>query len=170
MILRKLALCLVVMSLAIPALAQMRGARETATATVNGKTVTINYGSPSWGGQDRLGAATTGMVWRLGMNNATEIETTGDLKVGGTVVKAGKYTLWAKKTGDNSWVLAFHPKTGIWGEPAMTEGYVAEMPLKMETAKEHAEKLVISLAAAKNKVGIKIHWGKAILTGAFEVV
>lgn len=169
MILRKLALCLVVMCLAIPAFAQKAG-RETATATIKGKTISINYGSPSWGGQDRLSGATTGMVWRLGMNQATEIETTGDLKVAGTVVKAGKYTLWAKKTGENSWILAFHPKTGIWGEPAMTEGYVAELPLKMEAAKDHAEKLVISLTDMKGKAGIRIHWGKAVLSGAFDVL
>ena len=147
--LRRITLCLVAFCLAVPAFAQ--AGREKATATIKGKTITITYGSPSWGGQDRLAAATTGTVWRLGMNQATEIESTGDLVVGGKTLPAGKYSLWAKKTGDNTWVLAFHPKTGIWGAPAMKEGFVAETPLKMETGAEHAEKLVISLADRKVK-------------------
>lgn len=169
MSLRRMTLCLLVICLAVPAFAQMNAGREKATATVKGKTITITYGSPSWGNEDRLAKATTGTVWRLGMNQATELESTGGLVVGGTALAAGKYTLWAKKTGDNTWVLAFHPKTGIWGAPAMKEGFVAETPLKMETGSEHAEKLVISLADMKGKAGIKIHWGKAVLSGSFDV-
>ena len=167
MSLKRITLCLVAICLAVPAFAQAE--REKATATVKGKTVTITYGSPSWGGQDRLAAAPTGTIWRLGMNQATEIESTGDLVVGGKTLPAGKYSLWAKKTGDNTWVLAFHPKTGIWGAPPMKEGFVAETPLKMATGAEHAEKLVISLADAKGKADIKIHWGTAVLSGAFDV-
>src|SRR4051812_48962744 len=102
MSLRRITLCLVAICLTVPAFAQ--AGREKATATIKGKTLTITYGTPSWGGQDRLAAATTGTVWRLGMNQATEIESTGDLVVGGTTLPAGKYSLWAKKTGDNTWV------------------------------------------------------------------
>lgn len=167
MSLKRITLCLVAICLAVPAFAQ--AGREKATATVKGKTVTITYGSPSWGGQDRLAAAPTGTIWRLGMNQATEIESTGDLVVEGKTLAAGKYSLWAKKTGDNSWALLFHPKTGIWGAPGLKEGFVAEAPLKLETGAEHAEKLVISLADTKGKAGIKIHWGTAVLSGAFDV-
>jgi Protein of unknown function (DUF2911) len=169
MSLRRMTLCLLVICMAVPAFAQTNAGREKATATVKGKTITITYGTPSWGNEDRLAKATTGTVWRLGMNQATEIESTGDLVVGGTTLAAGKYSLWAKKTGDNTWVLAFHPKTGIWGAPPMKEGFVAETPLKMEAGAEHAEKLVISLADMKGKAGIKIHWGTAVLSGSFDV-
>lgn len=169
MSLKRITLCLVAICMAIPAFAQMNAARETAKATVKGKTLTITYGSPSWGGQDRLAAATTGTIWRLGMNQATEIESTGDLVVGDKTLPAGKYSLWAKKTGDNSWALLFHPKTGIWGAPALKEGFIAETPLKMETGAEHAEKLVINLADMNGKAGIKVHWGTAVLSGNFGV-
>lgn len=168
--LRRIALCFLALCLAVPALAQMSGGRETATATVKGKKLSIDYGSPSWGGQDRLGKAQVGMVWRLGMNKPTVLETEGDLDVGGKQLKAGKYSLWAKKTGDNSWVLAFHPTVPPWGAPELKEGYAAELPLKMETAKDHAEKLSISLADMKGKAGIKIHWGTAVLSGSFGVM
>ncbi|HEX8087771.1 MAG TPA: DUF2911 domain-containing protein [Blastocatellia bacterium] len=167
--LRKLIPCIVALCLAVPALAQMNGERGKAEATVKGKKITIDYGRPSLQGRDMLSQAKPGMVWRLGMNQATQIDTDGDLMVAGKTVPAGKYTLWAKKVGDANWVLAFHPKTGIWGSPEMTEGFVAELPLKMATAKDSADKLTISLADMKGQAGIKIQWGTALLSGSFGV-
>ena len=117
-----------------------------------------------------LSQAQVGQVWRLGMNQATHIETTGDLVIAGKTLKAGKYTLWAKKTGPNSWTLAFHPKTGIWGQPEMTEGYVAELPLKVTKSPSSVEEFTILLANNKGMGGIKILWGTAVLTGSFKVL
>lgn len=167
--LRKLIPCIVALCLAAPALAQMSGERGKAEATVKGKKITIDYGRPSLQGRDMLSQAKPGMVWRLGMNQATQIDTDGDLTVAGKTLPAGKYTLWAKKVGDASWVLAFHPKTGIWGAPEMKEGFVAELPLKMATAKDSADQLTISLADMKGQAGIRIQWGTALLTGSFGV-
>ena len=103
------------------------------------------------------------------IGEATQITTDADLMVAGKEVKAGKYTLWAKKTGANSWVLAFHPKTGVWGEPPLKEGFIAELPLKMEKASDSAEQLTIALADVKGKANIKVHWGTAVLAGSFDV-
>jgi hypothetical protein len=160
---------MVVLCLAVPAFAQMNGARGKAEATVKGKKLTIDYGRPNLQGRDMLSMAKTGTVWRLGMNQATQLETEGDLTVAGKQLKAGKYSLWAKKTGDNAWVLAFHPTVPNWGAPELKEGYVAELPLTMTTAKESAEQLTISLDDMKGKAGIKIHWGTALLSGNFGV-
>lgn len=152
--------------------AQRNGAasRGNATATVNGKQVSISYGRPSLNGRDLLAQAKTGMVWRVGMNEATEITSAGQLVVGGKTLDAGKYSLWVRKTGDDTWSLAFHPKTGIWGKPEMTEGYVAETPLKLDKASDSADLLVIDLADKGNgNAEVKIHWGTAMLTGTFGV-
>jgi Protein of unknown function (DUF2911) len=165
----KIILCLFVLGVAIPACAQMGGERQTSEITVKGKTLSINYGSPNLNGRDVFSLAPVGTVWRLGKNQATEITTTGDLTVAGKTLKAGKYSLWAKKTGANAWVLAFHPKTGVWGQPELKEGYVAELPLKVEKVGDAAEQLNISLVDMKGKAGIKIHWGTAVLSGAFDV-
>ena len=166
--LRGLISMIAVLCLAGAAFAQ-GGERGTATATVKGKSLSISYGRPELKGRDILSLAPVGTVWRLGMNQATEIETTGDLKIGNSMLKAGKYSLWAKKTGDKSWVLAFHPKTGVWGAPALKEGFVAELPLTLTTASDSAEQLTISLADKKGKGEIKIHWGTAVLSGGFGV-
>jgi hypothetical protein len=170
----KIILCLAVLVVALPACAQMGGQRQTTEVTINGKKLSINYGAPSINGpalqgKDIFTVAPVGTVWRLGKNQATEIETTGTLVVAGKTLQPGKYSLWAKKTGDNAWVLAFHPKTGIWGQPEMKEGYVAELPLKSEKVGDSADLLSISLVDMHGKAGVKIHWGTAQLSGAFDV-
>lgn len=165
---KKLVLCAAIIC-ALAAIAFAQGNRGKAEVTVKGKKITIDYGRPSLNGQaSRLGEAADGMVWRLGMNQATHIETSGDLTVGGTEVKAGKYTLWAKKSG-NQWLLSFHPKTGVWGAPPLTDGFIAQTPLKLEKATESLDLVTISLADAKGKVAFKVQWGTDVLTGSFDV-
>jgi Protein of unknown function (DUF2911) len=166
--LKKLVLC-AAMLCALVAVGLAQANRGKAEATIKGKQITIDYGRPSLKGRDMFGMIQPGMVWRLGMNAATNIETTGDLVVAGTEVKAGKYTLWAKKTGADTWTLGFHPKTGVWGLPELKEGYIAELPLKAEKVAESAEQLTITIADNKGKAGINIHWGTVALTGSFDV-
>jgi len=167
---KKLVLCAAtICALVVVATAQMNAARGKAEATVKGKKITIDYGRPSLKGRDIFSMVQPGMVWRLGMNQATNIESTGDLVVAGKEVKAGKYTLWAKKTGADSWTLAFHPKTGVWGAPPLKDGFIAELPLKTEKVGDSAEELTITLADNNGKAGINIHWGNAALTGSFDV-
>jgi hypothetical protein len=153
--------------LACPVFGQQN--RGTAEATVDGKQVSIDYGRPSLKGRDILGMITVGRVWRLGSNVSTSITSAGDLSINGTSLKAGKYSLWCKKTGEDSWALEFHPKTGVWGMPELTEGFVAELPLKMGKASDSAEQLTITLKAKGGNADIDIHWGTAELTGSFGV-
>lgn len=166
---RKLTFCAAMLcALVAVAVAQSAG-RGKAEATINGKAIAIDYGRPSLKGRDIFAMVQPGMVWRLGMNMSTSIETAGDLVVAGKELKAGKYSLWAKKTGADSWTLAFHPKTGVWGRPELKEGFIAELPLKTEKVADSAEQLTITLADNNGKAGIKIHWGTAALTGSFDV-
>jgi DUF2911 family protein len=166
--LRRLVLCLFVLSMAAPLFAQ--GDRGTAEAVVKGKKITINYGRPSLKGRDIFSLAQVGTIWRLGMNQATEITTAGVLSFGGKQLAAGKYSLWAKKTGEDSWLLLFHPKTGIWGAPELKEGFVAEVPLKLEKVENSEELLTITLSEVKGKAGIKVQWGTGVLSGRFDVM
>ena len=145
------------------------GDRGTAEATIKGKKVSITYGRPSLKGRDILSMAQPGAIWRLGKDQATEITTAGVLVIGDKKLDAGKYSLWAKKTSNDSWLLLFHPKTGIWGAPELKEGFVAETALKIEKATNSEELLTITLAENKGKAGIKIHWGTAVMSGWFDV-
>ena len=143
--------------------------RGTTEVTVKGKKISINYGRPSLKGRDLLSLAPVGTVWRLGMNQATQIDTEADLMIGSAAVKAGKYTVWLKKTGENSWTLNFHPKTGVWGVPELKEGYIAELPLKFAKAADSAEKVTIALSENKGNAAVKIQWGTLSLSGPIGV-
>lgn len=143
--------------------------RGTAEATVNSQTIRIDYGRPNLYGRDVLSMAREGQIWRLGADQATEIESTATLVVAGTELKAGRYSLWARKTGDDQWVLAFHPATGVWGDPPLTDGFVAETPLSTRTADDAADQLTIDIEADGQDVLIEIHWGNALLSGIFGV-
>lgn len=170
---KKLVLC-AAMICAISAVAFAQANRGKAEATVKGKLITIDYGRPPLGSHS-VTELPVGGIWRLGMNEATRIETAGDLGVGADTVKAGTYTLWVKRTGDSTWMLAFHPKTEaangrkLWGAPPQTAGFIAQTPLKLEKAKDSADQVTITLADAKGKAAFKVQWGTDVLTGSFSV-
>ncbi|MBC7902386.1 MAG: DUF2911 domain-containing protein [Gemmatimonadaceae bacterium] len=53
-------------------------------------------------------------IWRLGANEATEIEFFKDVKVGATKIKKGRYTLYCIPTRDK-WTIIINKETDIWG-------------------------------------------------------
>jgi hypothetical protein len=55
-----------------------------------------------------------GEVWRTGANEATTFETNKDLSIEGSILKAGKYTLWTVPD-KTSWQLIFNDKMYNWG-------------------------------------------------------
>lgn len=55
-----------------------------------------------------------GEVWRTGANEATTFYTSKDLLVDGSLLKAGKYTLWTIPM-ENSWKVIFNSKMYPWG-------------------------------------------------------
>lgn len=55
-----------------------------------------------------------GQVWRTGANEATTFTTTDDLLVDGSLLPAGKYTLWTIP-GEESWKVIFNAKMYPWG-------------------------------------------------------
>src|SRR3954469_17481728 len=99
-----------VLAAAVAAPAQDKAPRETVTALVGGKKVTVEYGRPALGGRnmtDLLKQLPADRIWRAGMDQATTLTTEGDITIGGKLVKAGKYTVYlhAPETGDYSLVL-----------------------------------------------------------------
>jgi len=55
-----------------------------------------------------------GKVWRLGANEATEIEFFKDVTIGGKKVLKGRYTLYAIPTV-TKWTIIFNKDTDTWG-------------------------------------------------------
>jgi hypothetical protein len=88
---------------------------ETASVSLDGKTITIHYSAPSMRGRKILGGLVPyGTVWRTGANAATSFTTEADLKIGDLAVPAGKYTLYTLPSA-GMWKLVLNKQTGQWG-------------------------------------------------------
>lgn len=130
--------------------------------TLKGKKVTITYGRPSTDGngyKSMQNGVPAGTVWRMGRNNATKIVTEADLKFGDTVVKAGSYSLWAKRSENDSWILLFHPEADVWGFPSPTEGFLHETPLKSGEPESDVKWMEILLKADGDVGTFSLAWG-----------
>jgi len=98
----------------------------TATGTINGATITIDYSSPSVKGRKIWGGLVPyDKVWRAGANEATLFTTSKDILVEGKKLPAGKYSLYAIP-GEKDWVIIFNSKTGQWG--IKNDGSTTEEP------------------------------------------
>lgn len=176
--------CVVCVLVLIPRRPKYLGQVKT-EAMINGKDVSIIYGQPSLDGpairgRDPLSVAPVGFVWRFGRNEATLIESAGRMVVGGKELAAGRYTLWARRLGEDEWVISFHPKTKEWygrplwgdvmgGAARLQNGFIADLPLTTEKVSERAELLNINLSEDKGKALVTIHFGNVVQTGTFAV-
>jgi hypothetical protein len=76
----------------------------------------IIYSRPLKNGRSVFGELVEyGQIWRLGANEATEIEVYKDVKCGTeTRLKKGRYTMYAIPYQDK-WTIIFNKETDIWG-------------------------------------------------------
>jgi len=76
----------------------------------------IIYSRPLKNGRSVFGELVEyGQIWRLGANEATEIEIYKDVKCGTeTKLKKGRYTMYAIPYQDK-WTIIFNKETDIWG-------------------------------------------------------
>ena len=75
----------------------------------------ILYSRPQKQGRKIFGELVEyGNVWRLGANEATEIEFYKDVKIGGKKVSKGRYTLYAI-VSENIWTMILNKDTDTWG-------------------------------------------------------
>lgn len=75
----------------------------------------VIYSRPQKSGRVIFGGLVEyGMVWRLGANEATEIEFFKPVRIGGKKIPKGRYTLYAL-VNENSWTFIVNKETDIWG-------------------------------------------------------
>jgi Protein of unknown function (DUF2911) len=75
----------------------------------------VVYSRPQKRGRKLFGDLVSyGEVWRLGANEATEIEFFQDVKIDGKTLKKGRYTLYAL-VNEDKWTLIFNKETDTWG-------------------------------------------------------
>jgi hypothetical protein len=116
----------------------------TAEVTLKGKKITIDYSRPSLKGR-KVGQelAPYGKVWRTGANEATALNTEGDLNIGGVKVPAGKYTLYTLPS-EGTWKLIINKQTGQWGTKYDESQDLARVDMKKSVLPQSVEQFTIS--------------------------
>jgi hypothetical protein len=86
--------------------------RDKATETLVARIV---YSRPQKAGRIVFGELVEyGKVWRMGANEATEIEFFQHVKIGGKKIQKGRYTLYAIVT-ESKWTIIVNKDTDTWG-------------------------------------------------------
>jgi hypothetical protein len=149
---------------------QRKSPHETAKATIDGANITIEYGRPSMKGRKVMGELVPfGKVWRTGADEATTLTTDKELQIAGTIVPAGKYTLYTLP-GPADWQLIVNKQTGQWGTEYDQKQDLGRVPLKKTATPAPVEQLTISVD--KNPAGgglLKIAWENTALTAPITV-
>jgi hypothetical protein len=154
---------------AIAATANAQAQRGKAEATIGGTKIAVDYGRPELKGRDMLAQAPEGFVWRMGMNEATTIDTAGDLAFGDVTIPKGAYSLFAKRTGEKSWELIFNKQTGQWGTQHDASKDLAKVPLAWKTKDDSTETFTIEVVPQAKGGELKMLWGKNVLEAPFAV-
>lgn len=75
----------------------------------------VVYSRPQKGGRIIFGGLVkNGEIWRMGANEATEIEFFKNVRIGGKKIAKGRYTLYAI-VNENYWTIIVNKDTDTWG-------------------------------------------------------
>ena len=95
---------------------QERQPRGSATASVGGKKVSVDYGRPALKGRnldELLKQLPPERIWRAGENQVTTLTTEDPITVGGTKVPAGKYSVYVHAAEGNAWDFVLTKDPGV---------------------------------------------------------
>jgi hypothetical protein len=151
--------CFLAALVALSAWAQGSPAGQ-AKVTLNGKSISIDYGRPSLRGRDMLGRLEIGSTWRMGANDDTTLTTDVKLSFGGVEVPAGTYVLTAKRTSQDQWQLL------VTGSASATP---LEVPLTKTELPESVEMFTIELRGQGSEGRFQMQWGTTALQAPFTV-
>lgn len=167
-------------------------ARATASTWINGKPVTIEYGSPALKGRNLIEfmkKLPADQIWRAGAGAITSLTTESDLLIGDKNVPAGKYSLYMHCPENGTFSLVINSDPGIplgdiipnapperakqiyprfWNYTKdIGDKEVARVSLKQVDWKE-TESLIYSFQPAGKGALLTISWGKQAWTVEFQ--
>ena len=160
--------------LAITLPLQAANPRGKTEITLNGKTVSIDYGRPGLHGrtiqQILAMKSETGNFWRLGADTSTTFVTGVPLVFGNKTVPAGTYSLWAEMLPQNKWELVFNTQHGQWGTSHNPKLDLVKVPLHETKTGKSVDLVTIKLVKHGMDTGhFSVQWGDLVLENSFKV-
>jgi Protein of unknown function (DUF2911) len=99
-----------------------------------------------------------GKVWRLGANEATEIEFYKEVKIGGKKISKGRYTLYALVNKD-SWTMIVNKETDVWGAFKYdSKKDIVRIDVPVQTNTEVAEAVAMVFEKTTTGMNLIIAW------------
>lgn len=142
---------------------------ETASVTVGGKKITIDYSAPSVRGRKIFGPGgllsndPTYPAWRAGANSATAFHTDANLDVGGLNVPKGNYTLYCWVKDPDNWQLIISKETGQWGLTYNASQDLGRVKMTMSKPPSVIEMLKYTLTdLGGGRVRLQLEWERHI--------
>jgi hypothetical protein len=137
----------------------------TADVTLKGKHVSLAYGRPSMRGRKIVGDLVPfGQVWRTGADEATAFETPVNLTIGGTVIPAGKYTLYSLPS-QSGWKLIINKATGQWGTEYDESQDLVRIDMQVAKTASPVEQFTIAWSKkGADKADLVLEWENTRLT------
>lgn len=155
-------MCLVIAAAMVYAQGSQPSPKETATATIAGKTITIVYCSPRVNGREGHIFNKGGLieqthksypVWRAGANAATTLKTTGPINIGDLKVPAGTHTLFVDISNPEKWMLIVSNDVGEWGLSYDPSKDLGRVPMHMSKPPAMVEDLKYTIKHDGGKKG-----------------
>lgn len=98
-------------------------------------------------------------VWRLGANEATEIDIYEKVKINGNTLHKGRYSMYCIPS-ENKWTIIFNSEKDIWGVAYNSKKDVLRVDVNVENNTEEVEALTMYFDSSKNKYILNILWDK----------
>jgi hypothetical protein len=144
--------------------------RDTVRASVAGASLLVDYSRPAKRGRVIFGSTIVpwGEVWRVGANAATQFRTDKALEMGGVVVPAGFYTLWAIPAPDG-WRLLINSQTGQWGTAHDGTKDLFQLPMASSTLPQPVERFTINVVSVGQGGVLQLDWDTIRASMPFSV-
>jgi hypothetical protein len=122
-------------------------------------TARIIYGRPAKGGRTIFGGIVKyGDLWRLGANEATEIEFFTTVKIGDKKITAGRYTIYCVPA-ENKWTLIFNKDNFCWGSFTYdTKKDIVKVDIPTEKNSENVEFFTIYFEEVGDNANLIFLW------------
>lgn len=121
-------------------------------------TIRLLYSRPQLNGRKVFGELQAyGEIWRLGANEATEIEFFKDVAIGNKKIKKGRYTLYCIPNADK-WTIIVNKETDTWGSFKYDQTKdVARVDVPVSN-NESTEALTIIFEKSASGANMLIYW------------
>ncbi len=119
----------------------------------------IIYSRPQKNGRQVYGELVEfGKVWRMGANEATELELYKDARIGDNKVKKGRYTIYAIPYPDK-WTIILNKETDVWGAFQYDEKKdVLRTDIPVEKQQERVETFSMTFDKIHGSTNLVITW------------